>query len=209
MHLCNFWNSNVNITLFFNSYSKSITTYVGNGIDFHGICMSDWLKSYVQLSSIMITVCFWQADNAFFRFVFANLRDYEDIFEISPPAAQGSATATLLVRNSSALDYDRGLREYTLEVSILFQMGHCIVLYSISRRQIQSFLGMSCQYNFFSIACRHCICFFFGHCREKDIFLPIFKIKKSSMPILFDMSVWGGLRMFVITFLTPLLSGYR
>ena len=52
--------------------------------------------------------------------MFANLRDYEDIFEISPPAAQGSATATLLVRNSSALDYDRGIREYTLEVSILF-----------------------------------------------------------------------------------------
>ena len=75
----------------------------------------------------MIMVCFCQADNAFFRFVFANLRDYEDIFEISPPAAQGSATATLLVRNSSALDYDRGLREYTLEVSLLFQMGHCIL----------------------------------------------------------------------------------
>ena len=112
--------------------------------------------------------------------MFANLRDYEDIFEISPPAAQGSATATLLVRNSSALDYDRGLREYTLEVSILFQMGHCIPLHSISSHK-QSFIDLSCQQAIYLV--------FFGHCKEKDIFGTAFKIKKCLMPILFNMSV--------------------
>ena len=60
---------------------------------------------------------FLQGNNAFFKFVFTGLRDYEDVFEISPPEAQGSATATLLVKNSTALDFDRGRREYTLEVS--------------------------------------------------------------------------------------------
>lgn len=44
------------------------------------------------------------------------MTEYGDIFEVSPPEAQGSATATLLVKNSTALDYDRGVREYSVEV---------------------------------------------------------------------------------------------
>ncbi|KAF6041176.1 hypothetical protein EB796_000514 [Bugula neritina] len=56
------------------------------------------------------------ADNAYFKFVFSGLREYEDIFRVSPPEAQGSTTATLVIQNSSALDYDFGLRVYTLEV---------------------------------------------------------------------------------------------
>jgi len=60
-----------------------------------------------------------KGNNAFFKFIFTELREFGDIFEISPPEAQGSTTATLLVKNSSALDYDRGRRIYTIEVSIV------------------------------------------------------------------------------------------
>ncbi|XP_067945562.1 cadherin-87A-like [Watersipora subatra] len=55
-------------------------------------------------------------DNAYFKFVFSGLQEYEDVFRVSPPEAQGSATATLVIVNSSALDYDYGPRQYTLEV---------------------------------------------------------------------------------------------
>ena len=111
--------------------------------------------------------------------MFANLRDYEDIFEISPPAAQGSATATLLVRNSSALDYDRGLREYTLEVSILFQMG--IVLYCTRSADVRFnlFYVYLANRNFYPSHAD--IALVFGHSYEKDIFLATFKIKKGNI----------------------------
>lgn len=63
-----------------------------------------------------------QVDNAFFKFVFSGLREYEDVFRVSPPEAQGSTTATLVIRNSSAIDYDFGIREYTLQVMFALSM---------------------------------------------------------------------------------------
>lgn len=44
------------------------------------------------------------------------LEDHTDIFEIKPKEGQGALAASIVIKNSSKIDYDFGQRSYSLRV---------------------------------------------------------------------------------------------
>ena len=80
---------------------------------------------------------FFQGRNAWFS---ATLLDYTDIFEIYPLEGRGTLTSSLLLKDASSLDFDEGIKTYTLRVGIqqtfnydlLKDLKHTLQIFNIS-----------------------------------------------------------------------------